>query len=146
MKLLLLLIIAITAGIHLNGRMPNLYQSAPALVTTVALAPTPTPPPPPTDAEVIQEIVKVFSSEDRHTIKKMIDVAYGESGLRWNAHNTNTNGSEDFGVFQINSVHTKRFGSEFKTDYKSNIQVAYKLFKQQSFNPWVVAHKLGYVR
>lgn len=144
MKTLVLLVLAITLGISLNDRMPRLYQSTPALVTTVALVPTPTPPP--TDAEVIAEIVEVFKNEDRHTIKKMIDIAYGESGLRWNAHNKNTNGSEDFGVFQINSVHTKRFGEEFKNDYKANIQVAYALYKQQGFGPWVAARSLGYVR
>lgn len=144
MKTLILLVLAITLGISLNDKMPRLYKTEASRPTTVALAPTPTPPP--TDDQVIAEIVRVFSTEDRHTIKKMIDVAYGESGLRWNAHNKNTNGSEDFGVFQINSVHTKRFGEEFKTDYKANIQVAYALYKRQGFGPWVAAKNLGYVR
>lgn len=45
MKTLVLLALAITLGISLNDRMPRLYQSTPALVNTVALAPTPTPPP-----------------------------------------------------------------------------------------------------
>lgn len=144
MKTLVLLVLAITLGISLNDRMPRLYQSTPALVTTVALVPTPTPPP--TDAEVIAEIVEVFKNEDRHTIKKMIDIAYGESGLRWNAHNKNTNNTFDTGPLQINSIHTKRYGTKFLTDWKESIKVGYALYKQSGFGPWVVAKKLGYVR
>lgn len=141
MKTLLLLILSISLGLRLQGLSSPLFISQPADTATVAqVTPTPTP----SDDQVIMEIVKVFAKEDRHTIKKIIDIAYGESGLRWNAHHVNTNGSEDFGVFQINSVHTKRFGSEFKTDYKVNIQVAYALFERQGFAPWVVARRLGY--
>ena len=146
MKTTLLVSASILIAIWLKPLSPAIFITEAPLVITEASTPIPTATPTPSDSQVIAEIIHVFKDEDRHTIKKMIDIAYGESGLRWNAHNKNTNGSEDFGVFQINSVHTKRFGSEFKTDYKANIQVAYALFQRQGFNPWVIAHKLGYVK
>lgn len=44
MKTFILLVLAITLGISLNDRIPRLYRTAPALVTTVAqITPTPTP-------------------------------------------------------------------------------------------------------
>lgn len=140
MKLTLLLITSIVLGIWLKPLSPSLYESRPALVTTVTHKD-----PPPTDAQVISYITHVFRNEDRHTIKKILDVAYAESGLRWNAENTNTNGTKDYGVFQINSIHTKRFGPEFKTKWTKNIEVAYQIYKEQGLRPWVASRKLGFV-
>lgn len=142
MKILLILIIAGSIAVWAKPYSPALFTYKPPSSTTVAQMATPTPTP--SDAEVIGEIVIQFAGEDRHTIKKLIDVAYKESGLRWNAYHKNNDGSEDFGVFQINSVHTKRFGPGFKTDYKENIKVAYSLYKRQGFVPWVAARTLGY--
>lgn len=50
----------------------------------------------------------------------------------------NTNGTRDWGVFQLNEVHLKK-GYTIKdfTDCQKNIEIAYKIFKQQSWNPWV---------
>ena len=126
----------IKAGVGLPS-----HSKAPA-VTTVAQIPLPTPTP--SDYQVIQEIVLRFHEEDRHVIKKMIDIAYQESGLRWDAHGYNRNGSEDFGVFQINSVHEKRYGTGFETDWRENIKVAYVIYKRQGVAPWVGARVLGY--
>ncbi len=43
---------------------------------------------------------------------------------------------QNFGLFQINYVHVKRFGIKFETDPNENIRVAYVLYKEQSWSPW----------
>jgi len=137
-----LLIGTIIAGILTYGgmRLPVDKKVTTGIVEAVSVVPAP-----PSDYQIIQEIALRFHTEDRHTIKKMIDIAYAESGLRWNAENLNTNGTRDTGIFQINDVHTKRYGSAFKTDWRENINVAYKIYKQSGFGPWVAARKLGYI-
>ena len=55
--------------------------------------------------------------------------------------NTNNNGTQDFGIFQINSIHEKRYGGAFKTDWKANVDVAFEIYKSagNSFRPWTCA-------
>lgn len=59
--------------------------------------------------------------------------------------NTNRNGTTDYGIFQINSIHEQRYGAEFKTDWKANIDVAYEIYKSHgnSFRPWTCAGITG---
>ena len=57
--------------------------------------------------------------------------------------NHNNNGSVDYGVFQINSIHTARFGEEFKTDWKANVDVAYEIFSEQGWSPWACSSTIG---
>ena len=139
MKLLIITIIGIILGLGLAPNSPHLFVYQPVQVTTEAHID------PPLDAEIIAQIAIEFIEHDRHTIKQLIDIAYAESGLRYNAYNFNSNGSSDYGVFQINSIHTKRFGELFKTDWKENIRVAHVIFDEQGLHPWVAAHKLGLV-
>ena len=64
-----------------------------------------------------------------------------ESGLRPNAIGYNTNGSTDWGVAQINSVHG--VDGHYLLDWHTNIDIAYKIFSDQSWQPWSCRHVLN---
>jgi hypothetical protein len=51
----------------------------------------------------------------------------------------NSNGTHDWGVFQINEVHLKKGYSlaDFK-DCLTNIRIAHEIFKRQGWSPWSV--------
>jgi hypothetical protein len=51
----------------------------------------------------------------------------------------NSNGTLDWGFFQINSVHLTRRGLNLRDllDCKANIDFAYQLFREEGFEPWV---------
>jgi hypothetical protein len=72
--------------------------------------------------------------------KVAIAIAKSESGLKNEAFNVNTNGSIDVSIFQINSVHFKKEGCSLEevTTVQGNIDCAYSLWLEQSWNPWVV--------
>lgn len=90
--------------------------------------------------EVMAYILEVFGDD----ADRAIAVAKCESGLRPNAiNNKNTNGTIDHGIFQINSVHEKKRGSAFKSDWKANVRVAKQIFDEQGFRPWVCAKSIG---
>lgn len=104
----------------------------------------------------IVEVDHSFTTERAQTMAYIVE-AFGdkadeaiwlskcESGLRRDAVNDkNSNGSTDYGVFQINSIHTKRYGEAFKTDWKANVQVAKKIYDAQGFTPWVCAKSIGH--
>ena len=129
-------------------------SSSSALVETMQTAGEATPQPEPTTVptpkpkvvvsadkqEVVDYITEVFGED----AEKAIAVANCESGLRVNALNDkNRNGTIDHGVFQINSVHTKSRGSEFKTDWKANVRTAKAIYDEQTFRPWVCAKAIG---
>lgn len=61
-----------------------------------------------------------------------------ESGLRCNAINrANSNGSVDYGVAQINSIHMKKGYTEANLlDCETNLRVALAIFNRQGFEPW----------
>ena len=93
--------------------------------------------------EIIAYITKKFEPEGKHVVVQALRIAYCESGIRSEALGKNTNGSTDHGIFQVNSIHTKRYGNKFKTSWKDNVDTAYKIYKAQGWNPWVCANKLG---
>lgn len=71
--------------------------------------------------------------------KTALAVAKAESGLGEERFNTNTNGSLDVGVFQINSVHFKQPGCSLKevVDQYKNVDCAYKIWEASGWTPWV---------
>lgn len=71
-------------------------------------------------------------------------VMQGESGGNPSAHNKNTNGTTDGGLFQINSIHGHDPKKLKDPDY--NVRVAAAMFKKQGWGPWVAARKLGLVK
>lgn len=90
--------------------------------------------------QILEYIVEVFGDD----ADKAIWMARCESGLRANAVNDkNRNGTVDYGVFQINSVHIKRHGDGFTKSWKENVNVAKKIFDEQGFTPWVCAKSVG---
>jgi hypothetical protein len=66
-------------------------------------------------------------------------VARAESGLNPQATNRNTNGSTDYGLFQINSVHSDLLAAGDWSDPDDNAAMAYQVWKRAggSFSPWV---------
>ena len=50
----------------------------------------------------------------------------------------NSDGTLDWGYFQINTIHLKRPGVNLRglLDCKANIDVAYQLYTEQGFKPW----------
>lgn len=64
-----------------------------------------------------------------------------ESGLRANAIGHNTNGSTDYGVAQINSIH--QVNGNYLLDYRTNIDIAYQIFSEQSWRPWTCSRVLN---
>lgn len=132
MKTLLLLIASITIGIWFKPSTPDLFVTMP--VKTITEASTPIPTPTPKRSEVIAYIAKTFEPEGAQVMVKAVECFYSESGLRWNAVNTNKNGTKDGGVSQLNDVH--KMTLEERLDYKKNIDKAYELYKRQGFNPW----------
>ncbi|MDO8430390.1 MAG: hypothetical protein Q7S72_00145 [Candidatus Taylorbacteria bacterium] len=101
------------------------------------ITPTPTYNPNPTKAEVVAEVARVFESEKPEVLKKALDISFCESKWNAKAYNFNSNHTGDHSVFQVNDVHTSRFGNTFKTNWKENIQVAHKIYKKQGWGPWV---------
>src|SRR5690606_2014218 len=67
-----------------------------------------------------------FSGEDLVTITA---IGMAESGCRPNASNANTNGSVDYGLFQINTVHGWPTSCLF--DPTCNAQKAFELYKRR---------------
>jgi hypothetical protein len=65
-----------------------------------------------------------------------------ESGLKGDAINkANTNGSIDYGFSQINSIHG--IPSKWLLNWRTNITIAYQMWSEQGWRPWVCARKLG---
>lgn len=63
-----------------------------------------------------------------------------ESRLNPSVEHWNNNGSVDTGVAQINSVHG--INQKWLRDYRINLLVAYKLWQEQGWRPWVCDYVL----
>jgi hypothetical protein len=76
-------------------------------------------------------IKKYFGSEAEQAMK----IAQCESSLRPDATHTNSNGSVDCGLFQINSIHG--YDCEELKDVEFNVKIAKKLYDKSGWQPWV---------
>lgn len=94
----------------------------------------------PTREEIVAEIQRQFG---KHTNKALAVLDCENRNLDVNATNWNRDKSTDRGIFQINSIHVKRFGTLFQTDWKENIRVARVIHSEQGWRPWTCAHKVG---
>ena len=58
----------------------------------------------------------------------------------------NSDGTLDWGYFQINTVHLKRAGVNLRDllDCKANIDFAYKLYTERGFEPWTTFNSGAY--
>ena len=73
------------------------------------------------------------------SVNKALKVMRCESNGRPDAVNQNTNKSTDYGLFQINSVHSQRVDGDLESlfDPTTNVRVASEIYSEQGFNPWV---------
>lgn len=90
----------------------------------------------PTKTNIIAYIAKVFEPEGTAVQVRAIRCFYSESGLRTEAYNYNTNGTEDRGVAQINSIHGMKTSDAH--NFKMNINKAYQIYKGRgsNFSAW----------
>lgn len=85
--------------------------------------------------QIIQYITEVFGKD----APDAFNILYCENrGLRPDAVNHNRNGSIDEGIFQINSIHKQND----MTNWKKNVDFAYKLFKRGGWSQWSCSHRI----
>jgi hypothetical protein len=58
----------------------------------------------------------------------------------------NKNGTLDWGLFQINTIHLKNVDLKSLLDCEANVDFAYKLFKAQGWQPWVAYTSKAYLK
>lgn len=76
----------------------------------------------------------------------MSAIAMAESGQNCLADNTGTNrdGSTDFGLMQINNIHSFDYNQIYDCEY--NVKIAYRIWKEQGYNGWVAFSKHSFAR
>lgn len=91
--------------------------------------------------EILDYIVHKFGRDaaDAITIVRKCE----NSKFDQKATNHNRNGSIDYGIFQINDIHEPRFGDEFKTSWKANVDVAYEIFEERGWEAWACSEVVG---
>jgi hypothetical protein len=86
------------------------------------------------------ELLVKYFGEVAPRAKKIITC---ESGGNPNAYHKNNNGSSDYGLMQINSIHIKRIGDLNKLyDPETNIRIGSEIYNEQGFRPWVCNKKI----
>jgi len=90
--------------------------------------------------QIMAYIVEVFGDDAANAItviNKCENHAFNPK-----ATNHNRNGSIDRGIFQLNSAY---WGGEELFDWKTNVDVAYKVFTRagKKWTPWTCAHTVG---
>jgi cell wall-associated NlpC family hydrolase len=75
-----------------------------------------------------------------------VAVAHAESGFKPNATLHNTNGSTDYGLFQINSIHAALLQSGNWSNPADNARMAFTIFSQSGWQPWVTYWKGTYLQ
>ena len=75
----------------------------------------------------------IITWEDHDKLSRII-----QCESRWNpeAINKNTNGTYDLGLFQINTVHSKKINRIDSLDFKKNLDFGIAMFKKQGASPW----------
>lgn len=65
-------------------------------------------------------------------------IAFQESRVQYTALNFNTNGTTDYGLFQINEIHLKTCNTTPKKllTFKGNSKCAIQLYKEQGLEIW----------
>ena len=86
----------------------------------------------------IDHLMRLVGWTDNQQIRTGIAVAMAESGGNPDATNHNTNGSTDYGLWQINSVHASLLAGKDWRDPVANTQMAYQVWKAAggSWTPW----------
>jgi hypothetical protein len=105
-------------------------ETKPVFAVDIVL-PTPTPKSTPTSTEEIIEAA--FAEFGEEVVRQAKEVARCESGFRWDAVYTNTDGSLDRGLFQINS---RWHQIEDPFDPESNARYSANLYRHSGWNLW----------
>lgn len=93
---------------------------------------------PPTQDEIINEIVDQ-ARQKGVSVATALQIAECESGYNAFAVGKNRNGTNDKGVFQINSIHG--LNDTERLDYKKNIDWAIKKMAKEGFDAWYSSAK-----
>lgn len=153
--ILLLISLVISLGVHTHAQFNSgtntesimAHASEPTITPAVTPTPQPTAVPTPTpvlsEKEQIEAYIREVFKEDADNAFKVLSCE--NKRLNQSAINHNRNGTTDHGIFQINSIHAAKHGDGFKTSWKENIDVAYKIYQKagNKFRPWTCAHMAG---
>lgn len=126
-----------------QGGEANQAKEEVGAIQVVVPTPTPTTPPTPTtQRQDIENYVREVFGDDADRGIKMLEECENRT-LGVDRINWNSNGTWDFGLWQINQVHG--YTREQLVDYKFNTDVAYKIFTNagNSFSPWTCAEVAG---
>ena len=86
--------------------------------------------------QIISYITMKFMPYGKQVVKEALMISACEYGWRKEAVGHNTNGTFDSNLFQINSIHIAKYGNGFMTSWKTNVDVAEKIYKEQGWTPW----------
>ena len=79
-------------------------------------------------------------------VDMMLEIMKAESGCRPQANNagTNTDGTTDCGILQVNSIHGYSCSDLYNPEF--NIQVAHKIWLGQGYKAWSSYNNKHYLR
>jgi hypothetical protein len=103
----------------------------------------------PANAEQWRSLVEKYFPPDQ--VENAMAVLQGESSGNPNATNSNTNGTTDRGLFQINDVHTQELkdrgiisSEDDLYDPETNVKAASQVYSQgDGWHQWMAARKIG---
>jgi len=142
---LALLLFIMSIGAYLNYRFQPVELHRPIVgevkaielpVQTIVEAPK-------TEHEAIIAYIKQVFGDQSDNAFKILECENAK--LNPNAINHNRNGSTDHSIFQVNSIHSKRYGEAFKTNWKANIDTAYKIYQSSGWSAWSCSHKINVI-
>lgn len=90
--------------------------------------------------EIIEKIINKFGEEDGQKAVKLVFECENKS-VNPEAENHNANGTKDWGLFQINSIHG--YSKKYLFNIDNNINIAHKIFKRHGWSAWTCAWVLG---
>lgn len=83
--------------------------------------------------------IEVLAPQYGVDVEVAMKIAFAESSFREKAVNYNTNGTNDMGVFQINSIHN--VPDECRLNAKCNINWALNEMSQNGFSAWYSSYE-----
>jgi len=97
-------------------------------------------------APLIAQFAQSAGWHTQEEIATATAIALAESGGRSDATNKNSNGTTDYGLWQINSIHKDALAIGDWKDPSTNAKMAFMVYKQagNSFKPWVTFNSGSY--